>query len=99
MGRPAGEAKGLSPIEAAVELAARSGVPVYIPEDVAGVCCGVPFSSKGFDQGHQVAVNRAIEKMWGWSQEETAGIRRHQSVHLWSVDRTVGAHLCEPGAL
>ena len=69
MGRPAGEAKGLSPIEAAVELAARSGVPVYIPEDVAGVCCGVPFSSKGFDQGHQVAVNRAIEKMWGWSQE------------------------------
>ena len=69
MGRPAGEAKGLSPIEATVELAARSGVPVYIPEDVAGVCCGVPFSSKGFDQGHHVAVNRAIEKMWGWSQE------------------------------
>jgi D-lactate dehydrogenase len=69
MGRPADDARGLSPIEVAVALAARAGVPFYIPQDVAGVCCGVPFSSKGFDQGHAVAVNRAIEKMWGWSQE------------------------------
>ncbi|HXW23248.1 MAG TPA: FAD-binding and (Fe-S)-binding domain-containing protein [Xanthobacteraceae bacterium] len=69
MGRLAGEPKGLSPLEAAVDVARRAGVPVHIPDDVAGVCCGVPFSSKGFDQGHAVAANRAIERMWGWSQE------------------------------
>jgi D-lactate dehydrogenase len=71
MGRLPAEPKDLSSVEATVALAARAGVPVHIPEDIAGVCCGVPFSSKGFDLGHQVAANRAIERMWGWSQEGT----------------------------
>jgi D-lactate dehydrogenase len=71
MGRLSAEPKDLSAVEATVALAARAGVPVHIPEDIAGVCCGVPFSSKGFDLGHQVAANRAIERMWSWSQEGT----------------------------
>jgi len=74
MGRLPGEPKSLSPPEAIVELAARAGIPVFIPLDVAGVCCGVPFSSKGFDQGHASAANRAIERMWEWSQEGTLPI-------------------------
>ncbi len=48
-------------------VAQRAQVAVHIPRDVGGICCGVPFSSKGYDQGHQVAVNRAIEQFWGWS--------------------------------
>ena len=69
MGRLAGEPRNLSPMQATIEVARRAGVPVHIPDDVAGVCCGVPFSSKGFDQGHVVAANRAIERMWNWSLE------------------------------
>src|SRR4029077_15211764 len=34
--------------EALVALSARAGLPVWIPEDVAGHCCGVPWSSKGY---------------------------------------------------
>ncbi|HEX7553709.1 MAG TPA: (Fe-S)-binding protein, partial [Geothrix sp.] len=52
-----------------VKVAARAGMPVHIPLDVEGTCCGVPFSSKGFDEAHKFTVNRAIEKFWEWSQE------------------------------
>ena len=69
MGTLPGEADGPSVPEAFVALAARAGVPVFIPDDVAGTCCGVPFSSKGYDEAHAVAVNRAIGRMWRWSDE------------------------------
>ncbi|WLT33496.1 FAD-binding and (Fe-S)-binding domain-containing protein [Geothrix sp. PMB-07] len=67
MGHLPGEPEELSLVEALVKLAERAGVPVYIPLDVEGTCCGVPFSSKGFDLAHQFTLNRAIEKFWEWS--------------------------------
>src|SRR4030095_15042656 len=51
-------------VEAVLSLARRAGAPCFIPENVAGVCCGVPFASKGYDEGHRVAANRAIERFW-----------------------------------
>ena len=69
MGHLPGEPEDMSLVEALVRVAARAGVPVHIPLDVEGTCCGVPFSSKGFDLAHQFTVNRAIEKFWEWSQE------------------------------
>jgi D-lactate dehydrogenase len=53
--------------EALLALAARAGVALDVPEDVTGTCCGVPFSSKGFEEAHAIAVNRAVERMWAWS--------------------------------
>jgi D-lactate dehydrogenase len=67
MGHLPGEPGEPSLVEAFVTVAQRAGVPVFIPSDVAGVCCGVPFSSKGYDQGYRVAVNRAIQRLWAWS--------------------------------
>ncbi len=69
MGHLPGEPEEMSLVEALVKVAARAGVPVHIPLDVEGTCCGVPFSSKGFDEAHRFTVNRAIEKFWEWSQE------------------------------
>lgn len=69
MGHLPGEPEELSLVEALVKVAARAGAPVHIPQDVEGTCCGVPFSSKGFDEAHRFTVNNAIEKFWGWSQE------------------------------
>ena len=37
--------------EALVALSARAGLPLWIPDDVAGHCCGVPWSSKGYADG------------------------------------------------
>jgi D-lactate dehydrogenase len=69
MGRLPGEPKDKPLMEVTVELARRAGVPVYIPSDVAGTCCGMPFSSKGFTRAHAIAANRAVERFWKWSDE------------------------------
>ena len=69
MGHLPGEPEEMSLVEALVKVSERAGVPVHIPLDVEGTCCGVPFSSKGYDEAHRFTVNRAIEKFWAWSQE------------------------------
>ena len=68
-GRPRGAPRGPSLPEAMVEVSARAGQPVWIPDDVAGHCCGVPWSSKGFRTGHELMANRTVEAMWRWSGE------------------------------
>jgi len=69
MGHLPGEPDELSLTEVVLKLAERAGVPLYIPADAAGSCCGVPFSSKGFDEAHRVALNRTMERFWRWSDE------------------------------
>ena len=54
--------------EAFVTLAARAGVPIWIPEDLRGTCCGTPFLSKGYLAGFRIAANRAIERCWEWTE-------------------------------
>ena len=47
----------------------RAGLPVWIPDDVAGSCCGLPWSSKGFGEAHRHKANEMVERLWGWSGE------------------------------
>ncbi len=58
-----------SPVTALVEVSSRAGLPVWIPEDVAGNCCGLPWSSKGFAAAHREKANEMVERLWGWSGE------------------------------
>ena len=60
---------GGGPIEALVEVSARAGLPVWIPGDVAGSCCGLPWSSKGFGDAHRHKANELVEQLWAWSGE------------------------------
>jgi len=69
MGRLPGEPDDISLMQATVAIAARAGVPVWIPSDVAGNCCGTPYSSKGFDEARDAMLNRIIENFWIWSSE------------------------------
>jgi len=69
MGRLPGEPEDRSLMEVTVELARRAGIPVYIPSDVAGTCCGTPFSSKGLSRAHEIAINSAVERCWTWSEQ------------------------------
>jgi D-lactate dehydrogenase len=55
--------------EALVEVSARAGVPVWIPGDLAGSCCGLPWSSKGFAAAHSHKANEMVERLWEWSGE------------------------------
>jgi len=56
-------------VEALVEVSARAGLPVWIPEDVVGSCCGLPWGSKGFGDAHRQKANEMVERLWGWSGE------------------------------
>jgi D-lactate dehydrogenase len=67
MGALPGEQQEISVTQALLVVAERAGVTMYVPEDVAGSCCGVPFSSKGFETAHAVSVNLTIEKFFRWS--------------------------------
>jgi D-lactate dehydrogenase len=60
---------GGSPVEALVAVSSRAGLPVWIPGDVAGSCCGLPWSSKGFGEAHRHKANEMIERLWDWSGE------------------------------
>jgi D-lactate dehydrogenase len=58
---------GPSVPEAIVTLSARAGLPLWIPSDVAGCCCATPWSSKGYERGREVMVNRTAAAIERWS--------------------------------
>ncbi len=60
---------GGGPVEALVAVSARGGLPLWIPGDVAGSCCGLPWSSKGFGDAHAHKANELVERLWAWSAE------------------------------
>jgi D-lactate dehydrogenase len=48
-------------------IANRAGISLQIPEDIAGHCCGMPFSSKGYKSTYQAALHKTVTQMWEWS--------------------------------
>ena len=62
---PGDSGPGLMEVVSAV--AERAGVPLWIPDDAPGHCCGMPFSSKGYDRAYTRAVSRTVRSMWAWS--------------------------------
>src|SRR6476619_6353532 len=67
IGRFEARRRGLA--EAMVEVSARAGLPVWIPDEVAGSCCGLRWSSKGFGDAHRHKANELVERLWRWSGE------------------------------
>lgn len=58
-----------SPVAALVDVSARAGMPVWIPDEITGSCCGLPWSSKGFVEGHREKANEMAARLWSWSGE------------------------------
>jgi D-lactate dehydrogenase len=67
MGALPGEQQQTTVMQAFLNIADRSGVKLYVPKDVRGNCCGVPFSSKGFEAAHDASVNHTVENFFRWS--------------------------------
>ncbi len=55
--------------DALVAVSARAGLPVWIPPDAAGHCCGTPWSSKGYARGHERMAAKTAAALWRWSQQ------------------------------
>ncbi len=74
LGRGSDGRRGPSLPGAMVEVSRRAGRPVWIPTEVAGSCCGLPWSSKGFAAAHRHKANEMVGKLWHWSGEGTLPI-------------------------
>jgi D-lactate dehydrogenase len=55
--------------EALVAISQRAGLPLWIPEDVGGHCCGMPWSSKGYQRGHALMAERTRSALARWSDQ------------------------------
>jgi D-lactate dehydrogenase len=66
--RVLGPAGGDRPLaDVVVEVCARAGSPVWIPDGISDHCCGMPFGSKGYKEASREAAARLVEAMWEWS--------------------------------
>ncbi len=50
-------------------LPRRAGIALWIPQDVDGNCCGMPFGSKGYTAAYQAIRQRTLERFWEWSEQ------------------------------
>jgi D-lactate dehydrogenase len=68
-GNPRGQDARPSLPEALLSVSARAGRPLWIPPDVAGLCCGTPWSSKGFGEGHREMSRRIAAAVLEWTEQ------------------------------
>ncbi|HEY4426934.1 MAG TPA: FAD-binding and (Fe-S)-binding domain-containing protein [Solirubrobacteraceae bacterium] len=68
-GNPRGGADGPSLPQSLVAVSARAGLPLWIPDDVAGTCCATPWSSKGYVRGHELMARRIAAAVLRWTAE------------------------------
>jgi D-lactate dehydrogenase len=66
-GNPRGTAARPTLPEALVEVSKRAGLPLWIPDDAAGNCCAVPWSSKGYTRGKEFMAAQMRESLERWT--------------------------------
>jgi len=50
-------------------IASRANISLWLPPDVTGHCCGMPFHSKGYKDAYQLTLHRTLLQMWEWSEK------------------------------
>jgi D-lactate dehydrogenase len=60
---------GPTVVEALVAVSERAGLPVWIPADAPGHCCGTPWTSKGQPDGHAWMARKTADALWRWSDQ------------------------------
>jgi D-lactate dehydrogenase len=68
-GNPREQAAEPSLPEALVAVSERAGAPLWIPDDVAGLCCATPWSSKGYARGHEHMARSIAAAILRWTRE------------------------------
>ncbi|MFF5626364.1 FAD-binding and (Fe-S)-binding domain-containing protein [Microbacterium sp. NPDC012755] len=55
--------------DAVSALLDRAGIPVVIPDDAGGLCCGTPWKSKGHLAGYDRMTERVLASLWAASRQ------------------------------
>jgi D-lactate dehydrogenase len=59
----------MSLMDVLIVIAERAGISLFIPGNLAGVCCGMPFSSKGYKNAYRKTIHNTLMKFWTWSEQ------------------------------
>ncbi|MFG1965440.1 FAD-binding and (Fe-S)-binding domain-containing protein [Nonomuraea sp. NPDC049028] len=62
-------------MDAFTRLAARAGVRLHVPEGIGGLCCGTPWSSKGYTDGHDLMARRVADTLLEATGLEATGLK------------------------
>jgi len=55
--------------ETLITVARRADITLDIPAEIDGVCCGMPFASKGYTQAYKSTLRKTLAKFWEWSED------------------------------
>jgi D-lactate dehydrogenase len=81
--------------ETLVVLSERAGLPVWIPDDVAGHCCATPWSSKGYRRGNEFMARKVADALWSWSDAGRLPVVIDASSCAQGLSQDVAPHLDE----
>ena len=89
----AGDLRKPSLQEAMVEVSARAGMPLWIPDDIGGHCCATIWHSKGYEEGNGIMANRTVESLWRWSDDGKLPIVCDASSCSFGIASEIGPYL------
>jgi D-lactate dehydrogenase len=52
-----------------ITVSSRAGLPLWIPDNIAGTCCATVWHSKGYAEGNRFMAERTADRFWTWSAE------------------------------
>jgi D-lactate dehydrogenase len=55
--------------DALITVARRANIMLWLPDNITGNCCGMPFASKGYITAHQSMLHETLHKFWDWSED------------------------------
>ena len=67
-GPPRDQARAPTVVDALLAISRRAGLPLWIPAEVAGHCCAMPWSSKGYLDGAALMRERTAAALSRWSE-------------------------------
>jgi D-lactate dehydrogenase len=84
-GRPDGAAGAF------LALCERAGVPVSVPEGLDGLCCGTPWQSKGYTEGHRAMATRTLRVLWQATDQGRLPVVCDASSCTHGLEQLIGA--------
>ncbi len=96
MGPMPGEAAPATP-QAMVDVLHAAGFEVAYPAGLAGLCCGMPFSSKAFPEAAARCASSVAEALWTASGEGRHTVVTDASPCAGTLNELAAAHLRQTG--
>ncbi|MBT3228724.1 MAG: FAD-binding oxidoreductase [Candidatus Marinimicrobia bacterium] len=69
MHKTPGETNNLSTAEAFIQLLQETGIHPIYPAHLEDLCCGTPYSSKGFNKAYKLMAENTVRSLWKTSQQ------------------------------